>query len=182
MVRKGNSFLTLTHLGLLVRRASRSASVRVAGAVSLAVALALLGGGCATTHEFTVLEEPAEVAKFVKASDQPVLLMFSKQGCPTCLILEPTMDTLATEYKGRAAVGKYTIYTFYFARTSSELIDKYDIGLVPTVILLVNGQEKNRWTAAYNIDTYRKALDQYVAPPAPAVGGPAGTSPSKPKQ
>jgi hypothetical protein len=89
---------------------------------------------------------------------------------------------LATEYKGRAIVGKYNVYTFYFARTSSELIDKYDIGIVPTVILLVNGQEKKRWTAAYGIDTYRKTLDQYVAAPAPSVGGPAGASPSKPKQ
>ena len=138
--------------------------VRMIVAVSLAVALALLAGGCATSRDFTVLKNPAEVKQFVQASSQPVLLMFSKEGCPTCVALEPIMDTLAAEYKGRASVAKYSIYKYYFARRSSDFIDQYNITLIPTVILLVNGQQKDRWTMNYRIDRYRKALDQCATP------------------
>jgi thioredoxin 1 len=179
MMRKGSDCPTFTDMKLPLHRVGQMGPVLIAGTVLMAVGFSLLSGGCATTHHFTVLKNPAKVKRFVQTSSQPVLLMFSKEGCPTCTALEPTMDRLAAEYRGRASVAKYSIYTFYFARRSSEFIDKYNITVIPTVILLVNGQQKDRWTMNYGTHSYRKALDQYAAPPG---GDTAYPSSDKPKQ
>jgi thiol-disulfide isomerase/thioredoxin len=178
MVRKYNGCATHAGPGGFSHRVLRLVSVRVLGVIMLA--LAFLAGGCASTRDFMALDNSAEVSRFVQGYKEPVLLVFAKTGCPPCILLEPTLDQLATEYKGRVAMGKFS-YSLFSAHSAAELIDKYNIETVPTVILLVNGQEKKRWLVDYKIDDYRKVLDEYVASSAPAGGGAAGPPTVKPQ-
>jgi hypothetical protein len=48
----------------------------------------------------------------------------------------------------------------YFAVTSPELKDKYDISFFPTVILFINGRETWRFLRDYDLDDYRKAMNE----------------------
>ncbi|MCY2931809.1 MAG: thioredoxin family protein [Planctomycetota bacterium] len=133
---------------------------RLAAAIAL---LALsLAGGCSAGGAMEI-SDPAQLQSLVSQKDKPVLVLFYKDGCASCLALMPTINKLAGEYEGRVSVGQFMILNFVFVPTSQEVKDRYDVILVPHVALLVNGKEKARWIMEYNIDSYRKVLDE-VAP------------------
>jgi thioredoxin-like negative regulator of GroEL len=121
----------------------------------------MLAGGCdaPASHKALDIEEAAQVKKVIADSNQPVLLMFYKQGCASCAALEPIIDRLATEYEGRAVVAKFMILNVGFGVKSRELKDRYNVVFVPHVILTVGGQEKQHWISDYNTDDYRKAIN-----------------------
>jgi len=130
--------------------------------------LCLAAVGCGTEN----VRELVTVSDFQQAlaSDMPVMVDFYKGGCPTCLALDPTMNELAKEYAGRAVVARFEIMKPYFVITSMELKNRYDIAMVPTVILFVKGTEKARWAVNYSAEDYRKELRKVVAAPAPGKG------------
>lgn len=143
----------------------------IAGLLAIA-AMAPLLGGCGGAM---LIKDEAQFQSVAVQSTQPVLVMFFKGGCPSCALLDPTIDQLANEYKGRAVIARFMILTPLFEVTSQELKDRYDVGFVPHVVLLVNGQEKNHWISDYNIDDYRKALNAALGSGRP-VTKPAGTA------
>jgi thioredoxin 1 len=104
-----------------------------------------------------------EFQREVLKADRPVLVMFSKTACPTCVMLGPVMKKLAREYKGRVVVAKYKHYNPILRLTSKEIMKRYRVYLVPTVILFVNGQERRRWFMKYRAADYRKALDRVLS-------------------
>ena len=116
------------------------------------------------TKEFTEGNFEREVLQ----ASEPVLVDFYKGGCPTCLMLNPGLDQLAEEYQGRVLLAKFQLMTAYLVTTSVEIKKKYDIAFFPTVLLFVNGEEKRRWVMHYEMDDYRKALDEVAGPPLPA--------------
>lgn len=133
---------------------------RLAGATAL---LALsLAGGCSSAGTLEI-SEPAQLQSLVDQKDKPALILFYKDGCASCLALMPTINKLAREYEGRVNVAQFMILNFVFIPTSQEVKDRYDVILVPHVVLMVNGKERARWIMEYNIDSYRKVLDE-VAP------------------
>jgi thiol-disulfide isomerase/thioredoxin len=135
------------------------------------VALVLTAGGCAT-NQMKSISDRADFQQKVLRSDKPVLVDFYKGGgCPTCVLLNPTLTQLADEYKGRVQFTSFEAMTPFFQVTSQTLKDRYDIQYFPTVVLFVNGREKQRWILDYNIDNYRNALDQVTR--APAAGATA---------
>jgi thioredoxin 1 len=138
-------------------------------------ALAALGtGGCQSSGSTIEIHNPAEFQSVAVDNPKPTLVLFYKQGCASCLALMPTIDKLAQEYQGRAMVGQFMILTFTFGVTSQELKDRYEVALVPHVVLLVNGKVKDHWTMEYDIDAYRKGLDAAIS------SGAAETVPPKP--
>jgi thioredoxin-like negative regulator of GroEL len=102
---------------------------------------------------------------------------FYKGGCPTCLLLDGTMNKLADEYKGRAVVARFELMKPYFAVTAPGLKAKYDISLFPTVVLFVNGEERHRWVMEYKIDKYRSVLRDVLGGVAAAAQPPGSTAP-----
>ncbi len=133
--------------------------------------LALLTGGCAG-GKMTPVSSAEEFQEKVIRASKPALVEFYKGGCPSCAALDPTMDKLADEYRGRAVVAKFELMTPAFTITSPEVKERYDISFYPTVILFVDGVELKRWVVEYSLADYRKALDA-------AVGSPRG-DPSRP--
>jgi thioredoxin 1 len=74
----------------------------------------------------------------VLASGEPYLLDFSAVWCPPCRALEPILEALAAEHKGRLRVGKIDI------DSSPEVAARYGVRGAPTVVLFKSGQEAGR--------------------------------------
>jgi len=128
--------------------------------------LALVAGGCGGGNRILIKDE-ADFQQQVIQAKQPVVVDFYKGGCPTCWLLDPTLDQLADEYRGRVTFARFELMMPYFLITSDALQKKYHIGLFPTVVLIVNGEEKKRWPMNYMIDDYRKVLNGLVGAPTP---------------
>jgi thioredoxin 1 len=133
--------------------------------------LAFICGGCAGGGPREPLVEAQDHEAFqahVLDSHLPVLVFFYKDGCPMCAALEPTMEQLAAEYHGRAVVVKCSVMSFFFIGKNTDLRAWYKIVLYPTVILFVEGRDREHWeTNDHTAAEYRKALDAVVAPRPP---------------
>ena len=89
-------------------------------------------------------------------SDKPVLLDFWAEWCQPCRMLSPTIDQLATEYQGKAKVGKVD------TDSNREISVKYGIQAIPTVLLFKNGQVQKKFVGLTSKDQFKTALDQLV--------------------
>ena len=147
---------------------------RVLVAWSLAIAAAV-AGGC-TGPDFNEIQG-ADFEREVLQADRPVLVDFYKENCPTCGLLEGTMNQLKTEYGDRVKFVRFLTMTGLFQVPSPEIKDRYDIRYFPTAILFVKGQERYRWPLDYNINNYREALDEVAPKPGASGAAATGTSP-----
>lgn len=70
----------------------------------------------------------------------------------------------------------------YFATTSESIKARYQVGVYPTVILFVNGQEQQRWVMVYDLDQYRSSFKDVLAAQgkSPAGRGAPAASARKP--
>ena len=90
-------------------------------------------------------------------SDKPVLVDFWAEWCQPCRMLSPTIDQLATEYEGKAKVGKVD------TDSNREVSVKYGIQAIPTVLLFKNGQVQKKFVGLTSKDQFKNALDQLVS-------------------
>jgi len=72
------------------------------------------------------------------------------------------MDDLAREYWGRVKVARFMAKTRYFDVPSPEIIERYDIVYIPTVILFDKGVEVERWRLVVMEDVYRYGLNKFL--------------------
>lgn len=94
----------------------------------------------------------------VLKSEVPVLVDFWAEWCMPCKMLTPTIDALASEFAGKAKVGK--VNTDDNRATAAQ----YGITAIPTVILFKQGQIVKRFVGLAKKDELASAL-------ASAVGG-----------
>ena len=135
-------------------------------AVLAGVLLALVAGGCGASKFTRINETASDFHKQVLQADQPVLVEFFKGGCPTCGLLDPTLDQLFDEYNGRMKFVSFEMMRAYFAVSCPEVQKKQRIAYYPTVVLYVKGEEKKRWIIEYGIEKYRDVLKEVVGEPA----------------
>jgi thioredoxin 1 len=124
-------------------------------------ALAFLAGGCGG-GKFVALNSSTGFQRQVLQAEKPVMVQFHKGGCLWCAMLGPTLDRLADDYQGRVVFAEYELMNWLGGVTNWELRTKYDIHWYPTVVLFVNGREKQRWVAQYDVGSYRRALDEVL--------------------
>ncbi len=145
-------------------RAARSSRHTTGRTVLLAaVFFSLWLGGC-SSQNLNQIKDQNDFDRLLIQSKQPVLVDFYKDGCPTCVILEPKLVKLAEEYQGRVTFTRFKLMEAYFAVKAPDLKERYDISYFPTVILFVDGQEKTRWVLSYDMEKYRQVLDETVGP------------------
>jgi thioredoxin 1 len=104
------------------------------------------------TLEFTDANFEAEVLK----SDKPVLVDFWAEWCMPCKMLTPTIDQLASEYAGKAKIGKMD------TDNNRQTAFKYGINAIPTVILFKGGQPAQKFVGLTKKDAFKTALDAAV--------------------
>lgn len=71
--------------------------------------------------------------KEVLQSELPVMVDFYADWCGPCKMMGPVVEELATEFEGKAKVGKLNV------DDCPELAAKYKVMTIPTIIVFKNG-------------------------------------------
>ncbi len=90
----------------------------------------------------------------VLQSDVPVLVDFGAEWCGPCQALAPTIDAIATEYKGRARVAAVD------TETCPQTSAKFGISSIPTVIVFEKGEVVDKFVGLRGEGDYKAALDK----------------------
>jgi thioredoxin 1 len=143
------------------------------------MAMALVGG-CATEGKVQPIATTGDFQQQVIQAKGPVLVDFYKEDCPTCVIQEACLDKLADEYAGKVRFFKFKVREAYMVSSCPEFMDQYKLFWVPTTVLFVDGQEKQRWVLNHVAGEFRGALDEASgrSPAAPAVAAVDGEVPA----
>jgi len=94
----------------------------------------------------------ADFDEKVAKADKPTLVDFFARWCGPCQILEPTIDKLATELKGKANIFKVDI------DNSPDLANKFGVMSVPTIFIFKDGKVINQFNGVITKDQLIKAL------------------------
>lgn len=98
----------------------------------------------------------ASFEEAVLKSDKPVLVDFGAEWCGPCRTLGPIIEELATEYEGRAVVGKVDV------DNNQEFTAKYGVRNIPTVLMFKDGEVVGRQVGVASKKTYTDSLDSLL--------------------
>jgi thioredoxin 1 len=104
------------------------------------------------TQNFTDSAFETDVLK----SEVPVLVDFWAEWCGPCRQMTPTIDTIATEYQGKAKVGKLNV------DENGQTAMKYNVRGIPTLLLFKGGQVVEQRVGAIGKSEVQKMLDAHV--------------------
>ena len=89
----------------------------------------------------------------VLGSDQPVLVDFWAGWCGPCVAMAPSLDALASQFEGRATIGKVEI------DENPEVAETYGIRSIPTLVVFKNGAEVKRFVGVTSAGELGQALE-----------------------
>ncbi len=98
----------------------------------------------------------ANFDEVVLKSDKPVLVDFWAAWCGPCRMVGPIVEELATEYEGKAIVGKVDV------DANQEFAAKYGVRNIPTVIIFKNGEVVDKQVGVAPKATYAGKIDAHL--------------------
>ena len=104
------------------------------------------------TKEFTSDNFDAEVIK----CDKPVLVDFWAEWCGPCKQISPTVDQVATEYQGKAIIGKVNI------DHHPSIASDYGIRSIPSLLVFSDGKVQQQIVGAVGKEELMEALDKLL--------------------
>lgn len=95
----------------------------------------------------------ANFEELVKNADKPVLVDFWAEWCGPCKMIGPLVEELATDYEGRAVVGKVNV------DENPNISMEFGIRSIPTLLVFKGGQIVDRHVGTAPKDVLAKKLD-----------------------
>ncbi len=95
----------------------------------------------------------ANFEELVMNSDKPVMLDFWAVWCGPCRMIAPIVEEMATEYDGKALIGKVDV------DSNQEVAMKYGIRNIPTVLFVKNGEVVDKQVGAAPKQAFTAKLD-----------------------
>jgi thioredoxin 1 len=92
----------------------------------------------------------------VLRADKPVLLDFYSDTCIPCKRMAGPLADVEEDYEGKLSVYKVNV------NYDGELAEKYRVMSAPTLVVFVNGEEKNRMSGAAGRDKIEELFSEYV--------------------
>lgn len=111
--------------------------------------------GNAEAHA-TVKLTSGNFAKTVKDAEGVVLVDFWATWCGPCIELAPTVEAVATKYKGKVTVGKLDI------DAEEKLASEFAIQSIPTLIVFKNGKPVDKIVGLVPQAKIEAALDKQL--------------------
>ncbi len=89
-------------------------------------------------------------------ADAPVLLEFGAAWCGPCKRLEPELEKLAAGLSGKVSLAKLDV------DESSNLTMQFQVMTVPTLILFIQGEAKQRLTGFHPKDRVLEKIEPFL--------------------
>ncbi len=94
--------------------------------------------------------------KEVLQSDKPVLVDFWAEWCGPCKVVGPTINALASDYKGKVKVAKLDV------DRSPETAGRFGVRSIPTLIVFKDGEAQKAAVGVRTKGQMAELIDQYL--------------------
>jgi thioredoxin len=110
----------------------------------------------ATTAGTPIPVNEANFDREVLSADIPVVVDFWAPWCSPCRMVEPVLNSLAREQAGTLKIAKINV------DENPGLASRYGAMSIPTMLVVVNGREVDRWVGALPESAIRNRLARWT--------------------
>ena len=103
--------------------------------------------------KMALIVDESNFEEIVLKAEQPVMIDFWAEWCGPCRVIAPYVEQLATEYEGKAIVGKVNV------EDSPDIANRYGIRNIPTLLFIKGGELVDKQVGATSLAVLKNKLD-----------------------